>query len=1249
MEALDASLATFLQWLLKATFQGSLLVCVIMLIKVILRERLPARWHYCFWLILLARLSLPWAPPSRISIYGLIPGSPSAHHTARSMPIAHFDEAEAGSDPSIRGGIADRASVSDHASDSQRGQSGAAGPTAIQLPARTPGSSNGRLPQTNDEPHRVGLFVTRVLPWAWLAGVTVLAGYILIRALGLWRTVRCERPVTDQQILDLLEDCKMQMRVRTLVGVVVTDKIKMPALFGFVRPRILLPQGLIEILGLDELQCVFLHELAHLRRRDICFAWLVCLLQVLHWFNPLIWFAFRRMRADQEMAADALALSTAGPEESRRYGRTIVGLIERFSRPQYLPSLAGIIENPSRVERRVRAIAGFKRDSLGRSPWALALVILVGCVALTDARREKSPEETLSMSGDGTGSWVNYTSGSQITAMADDGDSLWVGSNGGLTKLNKTSGAMTHYNRANSDLPDNMVTSIARDASGNLWIGTQGGLATFDGMHWTTYQPEGVPGMKDSVSDLTIDANDTKWIALSGGLAKFDGVDWVFYTPRTAGLTTTYGFSSICIDTKGNKWLSVNGEGLVKFDGSTWTIYNPENSGIPGVGISSLAADKNGDLWVGCAGWNYPNGLAKFDGVTWTVYNEDNSQLPSNCVRSIAMDTQGNKWIGTYKGPAKFDGVNWTVYDTDHLNLAATDGSHLPDRDVWRVFADADGIIWLGFYGGLARFDGTDWTVYNTGNSPLPDNHITSIALDTHGTRWIGTWGGGLARFDDTRWTVYNDLNSDIPDTGEVVQVFAVDHDGAVWFTAYGSGLVRFDGTTWTTYGVGSSGLPGPPRCAAVDTDGHTWVGTANGLAEFDGTRWTIYRSENSPLPSNDVSAIAVDKDGSKWIGGGAQSLGSIIGARTLGSGPAKSPKGLVKFDGTDWTIYNTDNSGIPSNRVLSLAIDVRGNKWIGTDRGLARFDGTDWTVFAGVVYWLCAAPDGSIWGLECSEGNRTWNLFRVHRDVWTGVGLDNSGLPCSSINSFCMDPEGDLWFGTRAGLARLTDAGPSKISRKPASIAPYPFAMNRIVPQTLRPVALPVPLAQFPRTLNGWTGEDLLVPAATGGYIQTGHPDDHINRRYVHSSTGQWADLCVIYYSSELPRVLLYQPKDSYPPNGWTWDQTDPLRITTRSGRRIDCLVHRFHRSSPTRQEIVVLSFYVLCGRLHAGERDLTDFWPFGRNTLRDPAVYAAQVQVASAQEDSARAAACDMADTILEFLPDSNGGVRAGQREEN
>jgi len=398
VESLDTNLTILAQWLLRATLQGSVLVCLILAIKLALRERLPARWHYCLWLVLLVRLSLPWAPQNRLSIYNLVPRPFSSHHTApASTDGARSDTvgAKPGTVSQEKGTVPASPGAQDKSL--QRGQDGAA---VSAPPVGALRQSDGTAPAIGRRPSAES--VASVTPWLWLGGCLVLGGYILLRAFGLWWAVRCERPVTDQQVLDLLEDCKMQMRVRTLVGVVITDKVRTPALFGFVRPRILLPQGLIETLGLDELHYVFLHELAHLKRRDIYLAWLVCLLQVLHWFNPLIWFAFRRMRADQEMAADALALSAAGTEESHRYGQTILSLLEHFSRPQYLPSLAGILENPSHIERRIQMIAKFKGTTC-RPLLAMVLLGVLGLITLTEAQNKSEGGKPASQSEENTG------------------------------------------------------------------------------------------------------------------------------------------------------------------------------------------------------------------------------------------------------------------------------------------------------------------------------------------------------------------------------------------------------------------------------------------------------------------------------------------------------------------------------------------------------------------------------------------------------------------------------------------------------------------------------------------------------------------------------------------------------------------------------------------------------------------------------------------------------------------------------
>lgn len=84
--------------------------------------------------------------------------------------------------------------------------------------------------------------------------------------------------------------------------------------------------------------------------------------------------------------------------------------------------------------------------------------------------------------------WMNFGSGAfNVSAIADEGDYLWFGG-GGLTRFNKNTGEMIFYNKANSELPTNWVTSVAVDLKGNKWIGTSGdGLAKFDGESWTVY------------------------------------------------------------------------------------------------------------------------------------------------------------------------------------------------------------------------------------------------------------------------------------------------------------------------------------------------------------------------------------------------------------------------------------------------------------------------------------------------------------------------------------------------------------------------------------------------------------------------------------------------------------------------------------------------------------------------------------------------------------------------------------------
>jgi len=237
-----------------------------------------------------------------------------------------------------------------------------------------------------------------VLGVLWLVGAMVIGAYLLTSNFALWRIVKRERPLLNQMTLELFEECKSRMGVQTVVALVPSAQIKSPALFGFIRPRLLLPREMLEKASQEEMRYVFLHELAHLKRRDIYLGWLTSLLQVLHWFNPLVWFAFFRMRSDRELACDALVLARTQKEESQEYGRAIVSLLRRFSRSRPLPAMAGILETKAQLKRRITMIARFKKNSYQWSPLAVILMIILACVSLPDAKRTRASDSSTAQS-----------------------------------------------------------------------------------------------------------------------------------------------------------------------------------------------------------------------------------------------------------------------------------------------------------------------------------------------------------------------------------------------------------------------------------------------------------------------------------------------------------------------------------------------------------------------------------------------------------------------------------------------------------------------------------------------------------------------------------------------------------------------------------------------------------------------------------------------------------------------------------
>jgi len=342
MDSLATSLLPFCVWLLRTTCQASLLIGLVVAIHKTLGRRLGARGRYCLWLVVLARMAMPWAPQSGMSVHNLLPLSP-------------LEEVLASEPPQANG----TAGVSASARDSEVGASG--GPSRL-------------------EPTSWRLRTTAVIlaSAVWLAGTCLLAGSIAIAAIRLKRVLRSARPITDDWVLDLLDDCKRMIGTGADVRAVAMDGLANPALYGLGRPQLLLPEAVLVQKDRTELRHIILHELAHLKRHDILLGHVAGVLHILHWFNPVIAWGLRRMRTDIELACDALAMSHLDPAEVPAYGRTVIHQIERLLASPQRSIVPGLCGDRTQIKRRIAMISAFERNASGRS--LLGMVVIAGMV-----------------------------------------------------------------------------------------------------------------------------------------------------------------------------------------------------------------------------------------------------------------------------------------------------------------------------------------------------------------------------------------------------------------------------------------------------------------------------------------------------------------------------------------------------------------------------------------------------------------------------------------------------------------------------------------------------------------------------------------------------------------------------------------------------------------------------------------------------------------------------------------------------
>ena len=362
---------------LRASWNASTLVAVILGLQWLFRRQLTPNWRYLLWFAFLARLVFPIMPSSTLSVHNISPLPFPTNQEVVKPPVLAADT------PKLH-----RAHNLPIHKES----------TTIQSPIGFPLLQSNRVKDGNSTPETEwvsrpseALSPVERLSLLW---ITVAAGLILLL---LAKAIRFNRilATTQTPIPSALEDrfhaVKKSLGIEQRhIALTLSSQVKSPCLFGIYRPRLIIPTSLEKDLSSVELECVLLHELVHLKRNDLWCNWAMSLLQCLHWFNPVLWFAMSRIRADREMATDAGVLLQANELQRACYGELIIKLLARLRRQkESMTGAVTMVESKRQLQDRIRAIARFS-STHRTSTLGLMLALLTLLSFLLDA----SPTET---------------------------------------------------------------------------------------------------------------------------------------------------------------------------------------------------------------------------------------------------------------------------------------------------------------------------------------------------------------------------------------------------------------------------------------------------------------------------------------------------------------------------------------------------------------------------------------------------------------------------------------------------------------------------------------------------------------------------------------------------------------------------------------------------------------------------------------------------------------------------------------
>lgn len=359
--------------LLKITFEGSILILIITILRKIMKNNFKKSVIYYLWIVLIIKMLIPFSIESSISLYNLFPQNKLIGSTGNNFEkINEIDTEKINLDETLiesEKNIETNKGIGSYYVTNIKNQ--------IDVKNNENINNNHILSIFKVEKAKGYLVSIWFMVVMILSSITTIKYRMFIKKLNNEENFELESLRLESIFIKAKEiiEPKKKSRLR------LTKLVSSPMLIGFIRPIILIPKDLMKSLSDKEIEFILMHELSHLKRQDIIIVWLFKIVEILNFYNPLVKISGRLMKEDCEEACDEYVLSKINKEENLSYGNTIIKVIENVTFKDRVIGGATMASNKKDLKSRIRNIKenkSFNRKSIAVGVLIIVVILIMG-------------------------------------------------------------------------------------------------------------------------------------------------------------------------------------------------------------------------------------------------------------------------------------------------------------------------------------------------------------------------------------------------------------------------------------------------------------------------------------------------------------------------------------------------------------------------------------------------------------------------------------------------------------------------------------------------------------------------------------------------------------------------------------------------------------------------------------------------------------------------------------------------------